>query len=540
MATPQRVLVVDDDPGMRNGMVMVLKRAGFICEQARSGEDALKMTRPGAFDAVVTDYKMTGMDGVQLIARLKALDPRLPMLLVTAYGTKDTFKDAMRHGAYDCLPKPFDNNELVDAVKKAIKSEARFKPEDVTEVKAILTQDPALEDTLALARRAADSRATILIQAESGTGKELLAKLIHAASPRRKGQFVAINCAAIPENLLESELFGYERGAFTGANSSKAGRFEQADGGTLVLDEIGELPLALQGKLLRAIQERVIDRLGGTKSISIDVRIIALTNRDLAQEVKEGRFREDLFYRLNVIPLRLPPLRERKGDLRLLAAHFAERYSRENGRQTPALLPGFFGALELHPWPGNIRELENAMQRCIVLCGGSSLAAGDLEWLLGHDAIAGLPPDIAPAPAKPTAKADHSRGKSSDHAAPKAPDEPTRDNRPPAGNDTEPDAEQREPSAGHIQYSNGAEPQAADPSKPLTGVPLGTPVTLPLGLPLPDLERFWLLSTLAALDGNRTRCAQQLNIALRTVRNKITDYREHGHNVPSGRHGKED
>jgi two-component system response regulator FlrC len=257
---------------------------------------------------------------------------------------------------------------------------------EAAEAPVILTQDPALAETLVLARRAADSRATILIQAESGTGKELFAKLIHAASPRRKGPFVAINCAAIPENLLGSELFGYEKGAFTGATTSKAGRFEQADGGTLVLDEIGELPLALQGKLLRAIEERVIDRLGGTKPISIDsidVRIIALTNRDLSQEVKEGRFREGLYYRLNVIPLRLPPLRERKGDLRFLAAHLAERYSRENGRQTPHLSPSFFEALEMHPWPGNIFELENAIQRCVVMNSGTSLRATDLEWLLG-------------------------------------------------------------------------------------------------------------------------------------------------------------
>ncbi|MDR2697529.1 MAG: sigma-54 dependent transcriptional regulator, partial [Holophagales bacterium] len=307
MTNPLRVLVVDDDPGMREGMALSLKRAGFVCEQARSGEDALKMTRPGAFDAVVTDLRMTGIDGLQLTARLKALDPALPVLLVTAFGSLDTAREAMRLGAFDYLSKPFSPGELVNAVEKSLRTDEKLKAKEAAEAPVILTQDPALAETLVLARRAADSRATILIQAESGTGKELFAKLIHAASPRRKGPFVAINCAAIPENLLESELFGYERGAFTGATTSKVGRFEQAEGGTLVLDEIGELPLALQGKLLRAIQERVVDRLGGTKPITIDVRIIALTNRDLAQEAKEGRFREDLYYRLNVIPLRLPP-----------------------------------------------------------------------------------------------------------------------------------------------------------------------------------------------------------------------------------------
>ncbi|HLO67108.1 MAG TPA: sigma-54 dependent transcriptional regulator, partial [Holophaga sp.] len=390
-----RVLVVDDDPGMREGMALSLKRAGFVTEQARSGEDALRLTRPGAFDAVVTDLRMTGMDGLQLTARLKALDSGLPVLLVTAFGSLDTAREAMRLGAFDYLSKPFGPEELVQAVKKAIRADDRLRAEAPGEAPVILTQDPALAETLALARRAADSKATILIQAESGTGKELLAKLIHAASPRRKAAFVAINCAAIPENLLESELFGFEKGAFTGATAAKPGRFEQADGGTLVLDEIGELPLALQGKLLRAIQERTVDRLGGSRPIQVDVRLIALTNRDLATEVKEGRFREDLYYRLNVIPLRLPPLRERTADLELLALHFAERFARENDRPTPTLAPSFREALARHPWPGNIRELENAIQRCVVLSPGDRLTGADLGWLLGPEGLEGLPEDSA-------------------------------------------------------------------------------------------------------------------------------------------------
>jgi two-component system response regulator FlrC len=530
MANPIKVLIVDDDPGMREGMALSLKRAGFICDQARSGEDALNMTRPGAFDAVVTDFRMTGMDGLQLTARLKALDPSLPVLLVTAFGSLDTAKEAMRLGAFDYLSKPFSPSELVTAVKKSLRTDEKLKAVAIAEAPIILTQDPALAETLALARRAADSRATILIQAESGTGKELFAKLIHSASPRRKGPFVAINCAAIPENLLESEFFGYEKGAFTGATSSKTGRFEQAEGGTIVLDEIGELPLALQGKLLRAIQERTIDRLGGSKPISIDVRIIALTNRDLAQEVKEGRFREDLFYRLNVIPLKLPPLRERKGDLRLLAAHFVERYSRENGRAAPPQSESFFEALEQHPWPGNIRELENAMQRCVVLHSGkASFMASDLEWLLGAEAAKNIQEKYHQEAEMEASGAHESSSQSKDGGS--------------AIVSIEPDSTD---TGEHtlVSIEKAAIPQTAaqmmDPEKPLEGVPLGTPVTIPLGLPLPDLERFWLLSTLAAVDGNRTRCAQQLNIALRTVRNKINDYREHGHKVPSGRQGKEE
>ena len=501
MVNPLRVMVVDDDPGMREGMAMSLKRAGFVTEQARSGEDALRMTRPGAFDAVVTDLRMTGMDGLQLTARLKALDSSLPVLLVTAFGSLDTAREAMRLGAFDYLSKPFSPDELVQAVRKAISSDGRLKAEEPGEAPVILTQDPVLAETLALARRAADSRATILIQAESGTGKELLAKLIHAASPRRKSAFVAINCAAIPENLLESELFGFEKGAFTGATSAKPGRFEQADGGTLVLDEIGELPLALQGKLLRAIQERTVDRLGGSRPIAVDVRIIALTNRDLVTEVKEGRFREDLYYRLNVIPLRLPPLRERTADLDLLALHFAERYARDNDRPTPKLAPSFQAALTRHPWPGNIRELENAIQRCVVLNPGHLLTEKDLRWLLDPSQLEGLPED-------PPELAESARAL------------PDPDPLPPE--------------------THGARIHVADPRQPLQDVPLGSLVALPLGLSLPELERFWLLSTLAALEGNRTHCSQKLDIALRTVRNKINEYRSDGFEIPTSGHGKED
>ena len=502
MANPLRVLVVDDDPGMREGMAMSLKRAGYVIEQARSGEDALRMTRPGAFDAVVTDLRMTGMDGLQLTARLKALDTSLPVLLVTAFGSLDTAREAMRLGAFDYLSKPFSPDELVQAVRKAISSDGRLKAEEPGEAPVILTQDPVLAETLALARRAADSRATILIQAESGTGKELLAKLIHAASPRRKAAFVAINCAAIPENLLESELFGFEKGAFTGATSDKPGRFEQADGGTLVLDEIGELPLPLQGKLLRAIQERTVDRLGGSRPIAVDVRIIALTNRDLVTEVKEGRFREDLYYRLNVIPLRLPPLRERTADLELLALHFAERYARDNDRTTPKLSPSFQAALTRHPWPGNIRELENAIQRCVVLNPDNLLTEKDLHWLLDPSQLEGLPEDPV------------------EVAAPDRSPEPSCASPEPAG--------------------NSARIQIADPRVPLQEVPLGTLVALPLGLSLPELERFWLLSTLSALEGNRTHCSQKLDIALRTVRNKINEYRTDGFEIPTSGHGRDE
>ena len=505
MATPLRILVVDDDPGMRDGMAMSLKRSGYFAEQARGGEEALRMVRPGAFDAVVTDLRMPGMDGLQLTARLKAVDPSLPVLLITAFGSLESAREAMRLGAFDFLSKPFSPEELTTALAKALKCEGHLKAEEPAEAPVILTQDPALGETLALARRAADSRATILIQAESGTGKELLAKLIHGSSPRRHGAFVAINCAAIPENLLESELFGYEKGAFTGATGLKPGRFEQADGGTLVLDEVGELPLALQGKLLRVLQERCVDRLGGNRPIPVDVRLIALTNRNLQAEVKAGRFREDLYYRLNVIPLDLPPLRDRPGDLSLLAAHFAERYARENERPVPELAPSFHAALTRHSWGGNIRELENVIQRCVVLNQGRRLTQRDLSWLLPPEVLLGLPED----PPDPFAV------------------EPYNQVRPAAL--PPPEAAPLPPGA-----------VLADPRKPLAGVPMGTPVVLPLGLSLPELERFWLLSTLSALKGNRTHCAEQLDIALRTVRNKINEYKVDGIDIPASLRGSED
>jgi two-component system response regulator FlrC len=285
----------------------------------------------------------------------------------------------------------------------------------------------------------------------------------------------------------------------------KQGRFEQADGGTLVLDEVGELPLGLQGKLLRVLQERTVDRLGGTRPIPIDVRLIALTNRDLQTEVKAGRFREDLYYRLNVIPLDLPPLRDRPGDLSLLAAHFAERYARENDRPVPELVPSFFGALARHPWAGNIRELENVIQRCVVLSQGRRLSQKDLRWLLPAEAFDGLPED--PPETAPLIEA------------------------------------WQPPSAPPLRRDAPALPPGAvvgDPRKPLMGVPLGTPVVLPLGLSLPELERFWLLSTLSALKGNRTHCAEQLDIALRTVRNKINEYKADGFDIPASQRGRDD
>ncbi|WP_243294837.1 sigma-54-dependent transcriptional regulator [Geothrix mesophila] len=498
MATPLRVLVVDDDPATRDSLALGLKRAGFPVELARHGEEALRRTHPGAFDIAVVSLHLSGVDGPQFLARLKAVDPALPVLLITGPGEPG---EALALGAFDILPQPFTPEELTAAMQKTLISEEHLRTTEPAEAPLLLTRDRALGEALALARRAADSRATILIQAERGAGKEMLARLIHGSSPRHSGPFVTFNCAALPEDLLEAELFGLEKGGHPGS-IAKASCFEQADGGTLVLEAVEALPLGLQDRLLRVLQDRTVERLGGSRAIPVDVRLISLSSRDLLAEVKAGRFAEDLYYRLNVIPLNLPPLRERLGDLELLAAHFAERCARENDRAVPSLAPSFLAALARHPWTGNLRELENVIQRCVVLNQGHRLSQQDLRWLLPPEAFEGLPAD-------PLQDAAGSW-------APPAPDTPQGEARP---------------------LPPGA--VVADPRKPLVGLALGTPVVLPLGLSLPELERFWLLSTLSALKGNRTHSAAQLDIALRTVRNKINEYKADGFAIPPSTRGGE-
>src|SRR5512133_1131811 len=501
MATPLRILVVDDDPGMRDGMALSLKRSGSSVDQARDGEEALRMVRPGGYDAGVADFRLPGMDGLQLTARLKAVDPSLPILLITVASDQQTAREAARLGAFDVLSRPFGSEELPAALQKALNSEEHLMAKEPAEAPLILTQDPALGETLALARRAADSRATILIQAESGTGKDLLARLIHGSSPRRGGPLVTINCAALLEDQLEDERFSHEKGTSSSA-ATKPGGFEQADGGTLVLDAVDALPLSTQGRLLRILQERTVERAGANRSV--DVRVISLTSHDLLAEVKAGRFLEELYYRLNVIPLNLPPPRDRPGDLELLASHFAERYARENDRAVPELMPSFFAALARHPWSGNLRELENVIQRCVVLSQNHRLTQQDLNWLLPATAFEGLPSD------PPDSGTPGFRTAPASGASPRLEGAPT---------------------AGTV---------VADHHKPLVGMPLATPVVLPLGLSLPELERFWLLSTLSALKGNRTHCAAKLDIALRTVRNKINEYKADGFAIPPSQRGRED
>lgn len=369
----KEILVVDDEPHMARAMAEALRRKRYEVETAGSAEEALTLLGRDLYRMVVSDIRMGGLDGKELLKRIKTISPRTVVLLVTAFGTIEDAVDVMKFGASDYILKPFSADQLQEAV-------GHYYPRDFSPIKypSLLSVDPLSKDLMKMAERAAKTNATVLIQGESGVGKELLARYIHDKSPRSSGPFVAINCAAIPENLLESELFGYEKGSFTGALHSKPGKFELAQEGTLVLDEVSELHPSLQSKLLRVLQEREVDRVGGLKPIPVDVRLIAVTNRDLRLWVKEGKFREDLFFRLNVLSMTFPPLRKRREDLKLLAGHFTELFARENGKPGLKLSPAAWEKVMGYPWPGNVRELQNVLQRAVILADGESLQPQDL------------------------------------------------------------------------------------------------------------------------------------------------------------------
>ncbi|MBE0569731.1 MAG: sigma-54-dependent Fis family transcriptional regulator [Deltaproteobacteria bacterium] len=364
------ILVVDDDPQMRSALKEAIHRIGHGAEVCENGLEALGRISRTSYSLVVTDMKMPGMDGLALLREIRRRSASQPVLVITGYGTVENAVETMREGATNYLLKPFS----FEALKKAVES-VMARPGHCRE---ILTADPGMEKLLTLARNIATSDISVLIHGDSGTGKELLARYIHEAGRRADRPFVAVNCGAIPENLIESELFGHEKGAFTGAADRKKGKIELASGGTILLDEIGEMPVALQPKLLRVLQEREVDRVGGKDPVPVDVRVIATTNRDLQKECREGRFREDLYYRLNVFPVRLPPLRERSADIPLLAAHFAEKFSAAEGKAVMGFTEEGVELLRNRPWRGNIRELENVIRRAVLLCRGNSIGVEDL------------------------------------------------------------------------------------------------------------------------------------------------------------------
>ena len=386
MADPATLLVADDDPGVRESLERTLTREGYRVVLASDGRAALERVQAGGIDLIVTDLKMPGLTGLDLLRAAKAITPDVDVILLTAFGTVEEAVKAMKDGAYDFLTKPFRREQLLKLIDKALErrdliEQNRALKKELEDLRAkgqMIGASPAFRRMMTLVEQIADSSATVLIQGESGTGKELVARSIHERSPRRNGPFVAVNCAALPETLLESELFGYEKGAFTGAAGRKEGRFELADGGTLFLDEVADLSPVTQPKILRVLQEGEFERLGGTRTQPVDVRIVAATNQELAEMVREKRFREDLYYRLNVITIRVPPLRERYEDVRVLAQHFLRVYAAKNGRKLEGFTAEAIQRLEAYAWPGNVRELENLVERSVVLARKDRIDAEDL------------------------------------------------------------------------------------------------------------------------------------------------------------------
>lgn len=380
------ILIIDDEETQRSILKGYLEKKGYKIYSASSGTEGIDLIRRNMIDIVLSDYKMPDKTGLEVLETVKEINPEISFVILTAYGTIENAVKAMRLGAFDYISKPVDLDELDLLLERIIenknlKSEILLLKNQLKEkfkIDSFISQSPKMEEVLSIAARSADSKATVLITGESGTGKEVLAKAIHYASSRKDRPFVAVNIPALPETLLESELFGHEKGAFTGADKAKKGRFELADSGTIFLDEIGDIPLNLQVKLLRVLQEHQIERVGSVENINIDVRIIAATHQNLEQKIKDGSFREDLYYRLNIVSLYLPPLRERKEDILPLIDHFVEKYSKENNKKKLSLSKEAVDLLIKYNFPGNVRELENAIERAVVLCRSDVITVNDL------------------------------------------------------------------------------------------------------------------------------------------------------------------
>ena len=449
------ILIVEDDPHMRAALEASLKKGGYCVETAEDVPQADEKVREKTYGLILTDLRMPNGSGIEVIKKARAVRPDTPVIVITAYGTVDVAVEAMKEGAVDFIQKPFSFEELHQAVNQSVNDFAAFEESSPDGNNGgIVSRDPGMIQLLKRAQIVANSKATVMIQGESGTGKELLARYIHSMSPRGGKPLVAINCAAIPENLLESELFGHEKGAFTGANSRKIGKFEQAEGSTLLLDEIGEMNLALQAKLLRVLQEWQVDRVGGKDPIPVDIRVIATTNADLSQGVKDGKFREDLYFRLNVVPLTLPPLRDRRSDITILAQEFLTKSALANGKEIKGFKPEALKALSEHVWKGNIRELKNVVELAVILAEGPFLDVTDF----------------------------------------------------------------------------GLEGREAPESENENGIGV-------LDGSVKEVERELILQTLKREDWNRTRASRKLGISIRTLRNKLQEYRREGF-LPAGVEGE--
>ena len=479
------ILIVDDEVEMRIAMSETLKHCGYPVELSHNAIDALKKYKENDYSMVITDMTMPKRSGLELLKDIKRLDSAKPVIMATAYATVETAVEAMKHGAFDYIKKPIDFDSFLFLVERAlafkghtgsmVPLEGEPKPVKgrVTETsKEIVTQNQEMLNLLDVAQNIAKSKATVLIQSESGTGKELLAHYIHDHSERAGKPFVAVNCAALPDTLLESELFGYKKGACTGANQDHRGKFEQAHTGTILLDEISEMALPLQAKLLRVLQEHEIDKVGGKEPIQVDVRVVATTNRGMLEMVESGKFREDLYFRLNVIPLALPALRERMDDLPVLVEHFLDKHSRLNNRDRPTVSPETMAILRDYRWRGNVRELENVVERALLLCDGKEIKPHNL---LMHSQMG-----------KQSINQDLARATTS---------QPT---------------------------SEGAEeiPESKDSA-------LGIEV----GMSMKEAEKKLIFETLRETGGNRTKAAKILGISIRTLRNKLNEYRAEGEDI---------
>jgi two-component system, NtrC family, response regulator AtoC len=404
----KQILVVDDEPNLRRVLSALLDRDGYDVHTAEDGEQALEILREHHIDMLLSDLRMPKLDGMELLRRALAMDAELPVVIITAHGTVDNAVEALKTGAFDYITKPFDQTEVRTIVKKALRTRdlsateaSRLEDTHDDEIRyGIIGRSTAIKELYAVLERVADTPTTVLVTGESGTGKELVARALHENSARRDKPFIKVNCAAIPRDLMESELFGYERGAFTGAVGSKPGRFELASGGTLFLDEIGSIPIEMQVKLLRAIQESEFERVGGIKTIRVDVRLVAATNSDLRKEIEAGNFRDDLFYRLNVVPIRLPALRERIDDIPMLWSHFLEKFNARLSKKIQGISEDSEHALMSYPWHGNIRELENVVEHAVLFADGEQIELHDLPGEIREAVLSPRPRQVStPAPA---------------------------------------------------------------------------------------------------------------------------------------------
>lgn len=477
MSDQTRILVVEDDAALRDAVCMTLELARHHVVGVDGGPSALEALQHKVFDLVISDLRMQPMDGLELLGEIRTRIPQLPVLLMTAYGDVEKAVSAMRGGACDFLMKPFEPDVLLAHVK-------RYAAVAIDDADETIAEDVSTRNLLAMAARVAETDATVLLTGESGTGKEVFARYIHAHSPRRAGPFIAINCAAIPENLLEATLFGYEKGSFTGAQTSQAGKFEQAQDGTILLDEISEMPLGLQAKLLRVLQEREVERVGGKKSVELDIRVLATSNRDMLREVSTGRFREDLYYRLNVFPLEIPALRDRPGDILPLARHFLAHHG-ERLKRMARLDPASEQLLLTHTWPGNVRELENTMQRALILTSGDTITVSTLHLCLPHGPSASVGSAAAFQSPAPRSEARPLWATVATHAGP-----------------------------AEFAALGALSAVAAEESRPSN---------------MKDLERDHILATLREVGGSRKRAVEKLGISERTLRYKLQQYRDEGH-----------